>query len=75
MDGLVSTYADRILPIDTAVSAISGSLEALAVASGHDPGMADALIAGTAKAHGLTVVTRNRRHFEPFAIDLRVPDF
>lgn len=75
LEGLTATYADRILPIDTAVSAISGALEADAVANGHSSGMADALIAGTAKAHRLTVVTRNQRHFEPFAIDLSVPEF
>lgn len=70
MDGLFSTYEDRILSIDAAVSAISGKLEAEAIASGHSPGMADALIAGTAKAHDLTVVTLDLRHFEPFGIDL-----
>jgi predicted nucleic acid-binding protein len=74
LEGLGSSYADRILPIDTMVVTISGALEAKAVVSGHSPGMADTLIAGTAKAHGLTVVTRNRKHFEPFAIDLSVPD-
>lgn len=70
MDGLFSTYEDRILPIDTAVSALSGKLEAEAIAAGHSPGMADALIAGTAKAHDLTVVTLNLKHFEPFGIVL-----
>jgi hypothetical protein len=70
MDGLLATYGDRILPIDAAVSALSGKLEAEAIAAGHNPGMADALIAGTAKARALTVVTRNRRHFEPFGVDL-----
>jgi len=69
MDGLVSTYEDRILPIDAVVSAISGGLEAEAVSNGYNSGMADALIAGTAKAHALTVVTLNLRHFVPFAID------
>lgn len=72
--GLIETYSDRILPIDTEVSVLSGALEARAVASGHQPGMADALIAGTAKAHDLTIVTRNRRHFEPFQINLSVPE-
>ncbi len=62
-------YGGR-LPIDAAVSALSGKLEAEAIAAGHCPGMADALIAGTAKAHDLTVVTLNLRHFEPFGIDL-----
>lgn len=70
MDGLYSTYEDRILPIDAAVSALSGKLEAEAIAAGHSPGMADALIAGTAKAHDLTVVTQNLRHFEPFSINV-----
>lgn len=70
MAGLFSTYEDRILPIDATVSALSGQLEAEAVAAGHNPGMADALIAGTAKAHELTVMTLNLRHFEPFGINL-----
>lgn len=69
MDGLYATYEDRILPIDAAVSALSGRLEAEAIAAGHNPGMADALIAGTAKNHDLTVVTQNLRHFEPFSIN------
>lgn len=69
MDGLYATYEDRILPIDAAVSVLSGRLEAEAIAAGHNPGMADALIAGTAKNHDLTVVTQNLRHFEPFSIN------
>ena len=73
MDGLVSTYGDRILPIDAVVSAISGRLDAAAVSSGHNPGMADALIAGTARAHDLTVVTFNLRHFAQFDIDVLPP--
>lgn len=70
MAGLFAAYEDRILPIDAAISTVSGQLEAEAIASGHSPGMADALIAGTAKAHDLTVVTLNPRHFEPFGIRL-----
>ncbi|OQM73352.1 type II toxin-antitoxin system VapC family toxin [Manganibacter manganicus] len=70
MDGLFTTYEDRIIPIDPVVSALSGKLEAEVIAAGHSPGMADALIAGTAKAHDLTVVTLNLKHFEPFGIDL-----
>ena len=69
MDGLVSTYEDRILPVDAAVSAISGRLEAEAISAGHNSGMADALIAGTAKAHDLVVLTHNQRHFAPFAVE------
>lgn len=74
LTGLVSNYGDKILPIDAAVSSLSGQLEALAIASGHNPGMADALIAGTAMAHELTVVTHNLKHFEPFVISLLAPE-
>jgi predicted nucleic acid-binding protein len=74
LSGLVSTYEDKVLPIDTAVSSLSGRLEAVAIAAGYHPGMADALIAGTAKAHELTVVTRNLKHFEPFSVALVSPE-
>lgn len=73
LDGLASTYEDRILPIDAAVSAISGQLEAIAVSAGHNPGMADALIAGTAKVHDLTIVTFNLRHFGQFGLEVMPP--
>jgi len=63
LDGLVSTFVERILPIDLAVGRISGSLEARAIAVGHDPGMADCLIAGTAIVHDLTIITDNIRDF------------
>ena len=68
--GLAATYEDKILPIDTAVSTLSGRLEAAAVAAGHTPGMADALIAGTAKYHDLGVVTDNARHFATFDVTM-----
>lgn len=74
LSGLVRTYEDKLLPFDIAVAAISGQLEAFAVASGHSPGMADAMIAGTAKTHELTVVTRNGKHFEPFGIPWLLPE-
>lgn len=56
---VLTGFADRILPLDLAA--------ARRVASLHVPDQApqhDALIAGTALARGLTVVTRNTRDFE-----------
>jgi predicted nucleic acid-binding protein len=32
--------------------------------------MADAIVAGIAKAQGLTIVTRNTKHFLPFGVAL-----
>lgn len=72
--GLVSVYGDNILSLDAQVAKVSGQLEAIAVSAGHSPGAADAMIAGTAKAHGLTVITYNLKHFEPFGIAVLSPD-
>lgn len=72
--GLTTVYADNILPLDAAVARISGELEAMAVSAGHNPGAADAMIAGTAKAHGLTVITNNIRDFAPFSVPAKSPD-
>jgi predicted nucleic acid-binding protein len=72
--GLVSTYEDKILAIDAIAASLGGRLEAKAVASGHNPGMADAAIAGIAKAHDLMIVTANTKDFLPFGVGLVSPD-
>ena len=68
LDDLLTVYAERILPIDLAVARrwgiLSGSL-------GHDN--SDLFIAATALEHGLTVVTRNVRHFEPTGVPVLNP--
>jgi predicted nucleic acid-binding protein len=71
--GLTSAYADHILPLDATVARVSGELEARAVSAGYNPGASDAMIAGTAKAHGLTVITHNLKDFEPFAVAAKSP--
>lgn len=72
--GLVSAYADKIISVDAAAAALAGQLEAKAISVGHDPGMADAIIAGVAKAHDLLVVTRNAKHFLPFGGAASLPE-
>jgi predicted nucleic acid-binding protein len=72
--GLVATYDDKIIAVDTMAAVLAGRLEAKAVAAGHDPGMADATIAGIAKAHEVTIVTRNSKHFQVFGVDVVSPD-
>lgn len=72
--GLVSTYEDKILAIDAVAASFGGQLEAKAAASGHNPGMADAAIAGIAKAHDLMIVTANAKDFLPFGVGLVSPD-
>ncbi|WP_315744244.1 PIN domain-containing protein [Bradyrhizobium sp. SZCCHNR1075] len=74
LSGLVSTYDDKIIGFDAQAAAIGGRLEAKALTAGHDPGMADAVIAGIAAAHELIVVTRNTKHFLPFGIAVLSPN-
>jgi toxin FitB len=65
-------YGDRVLPFDSPTAEIAGGLSDLARGRGHSPGLADIIIAATAKRHGLTVLSRNARHFMP--LDVRVID-
>ena len=58
LDQLLRLYGDRLLPVDVTVARRWGQLSA---EIGHDS--ADLLIAATALECGLTVVTRNLRHF------------
>jgi predicted nucleic acid-binding protein len=65
---ILPEFADRTLPVDTAV--------ALRCALLHVPDPRperDAFIAGTALAHGMTVVTRNVADFTPTGVPLLNP--
>jgi len=68
LDRVLTLYGDRILPLDTATARCWGALTA---EIGNDG--ADLLIAATALTHGLTVVTRNERHFTPAGVDVLNP--
>ena len=59
----VENFAERILPVDVEVAYCTGRLLGRAIAKGVHPGFADIAIAATAEAHGLTVLTRNLKHF------------
>jgi len=74
LSGLVTTYDDKILGTDAAAAALAGRLEAKAISAGHDPGMADATVAGIAKANDLVVVTFNTKHFVPFGVGVTSPN-
>jgi toxin FitB len=71
---LVTRLGDFILPVDAEVARVSGALEAKAIGEGANPGASDAMIAGTAAFHGLTVVTRNLRHFRVFGVGVMGAD-
>ena len=68
LDRLIALYGDRILAVDLSAARRWGRLSHLI---GHEG--ADLLIAATALEHGLTVVTRNVRHFEPTGVPVLDP--
>ena len=68
LDGLIKTYAERILPLDAPACRIAGRISDEATAAGRHPGFADVAIAALARGADLTVVTRNTRHFAPLEV-------
>ena len=68
LDSVVRLYGERVLAVDLSTARRWGRLSG---ALGHES--ADLLIAATALEHGLTVVTRNVRHFEPTGVPVLDP--
>ncbi|WP_174804519.1 type II toxin-antitoxin system VapC family toxin [Martelella limonii] len=64
-------YGQKILPFDLRCAHLAG--EIIDAARAHQPGFADIAIAATAKAHGLTILTRNIRHFGPLGVPVHDP--
>jgi toxin FitB len=70
---LPDRFRGRLLPVDAVVADEWGRLLARAERAGSAVGGSDALIAATAKVHGLQVVTRNVRHFRATGVDVISP--
>ncbi len=73
LDTLLHLYTARILTFDLATARIAGTLSDLARGQGQAPGFADVMIAATAQRHGLVILTRNLRHFEPLGVKMHDP--
>jgi predicted nucleic acid-binding protein len=73
LETLLHLYADRILPFDLAAARVAGALSDVARSRGSAPGFADIVIAATALCHGLTLLTRNTRHFAPLGLSTANP--
>jgi predicted nucleic acid-binding protein len=61
---LLLRFEGRVVSVDTAVADAWGQVVAHREATGRPISAMDALIAATAKIHGLTLVTRNTSDFE-----------
>jgi predicted nucleic acid-binding protein len=63
-DAVEHLYGSRILSFDLRSAKIAGRLIDAAKGRGYAPRFADIAIAATAEAHGLLILTRNKRHFD-----------
>lgn len=61
---VLPTFADRILPFDLPAARILATFRV----PEHAP-LDDALIAAIAQSAGMTIATRNTKHFEPLGVD------
>jgi predicted nucleic acid-binding protein len=68
LDTVLHLYSDRILAFDAAIARIAGGLSDRARGLGYAPGLADIIIAATARHRGLTILSRNLRHLEPLGV-------
>ncbi len=68
-----ATFAGRTLALDENVMEIWGEQTAARSSQGLNVDAFDGLIAATAIAHGLSLVTRNTNHFKHFGITLVNP--
>jgi predicted nucleic acid-binding protein len=68
LDGLLASYADRILPLDAQAARLAGQISDAAVAQGFHPGFADVAIAAMAQNAGLLLLTCNLKHFQPLGV-------
>jgi predicted nucleic acid-binding protein len=65
-EGIEYLYAEKLLSFDLRCAHLAGQI--LDASRAHQPGFEDIAIAATARVHGLIVLTRNIRHFEPLGV-------
>jgi len=70
---LPARFANRLLPINSQIAEIWGTMAAEAQQKGIGLPIIDGLIAATAKHHDLAIVTRNERDFRMWGIPVTNP--
>jgi toxin FitB len=68
LETVLHLYGNRVLAFDASTARIAGVMADRARGQGKTPGLADIIIAATAKHRGLTILSRNLRHFESLGV-------
>jgi hypothetical protein len=68
LETVLHLYGGRVLAFDVPTARIAGAMSDRARSLGHAPGLADIIVASTAEQHGLTILSRNIRHFKPLGV-------
>jgi predicted nucleic acid-binding protein len=71
LDSLLESGAVEVIPVDTAIARMVGKLRA--DARRRPVALEDVLIGATALTRGMTLATRNTRHFERLGVSLVNP--
>jgi hypothetical protein len=66
-------FGARILPVDQEVALLWGSVQAALESQGRPMAAVDGLLSATARARGLTLVTRNTDHYKDSEVPLFDP--
>lgn len=70
---MTARFAERLLPFGAAEANEWGRLRGEARRRGALPPVIDAMLAATARVHGLTIVTRNTNDFSRLSVKLETP--
>ena len=73
LSDFITEFEDRILPLERIEAVWAARLRVEAHLAGRVLHLGDALIAGTAKAHGLSVATRNVSDFDGLDVSVTNP--
>jgi toxin FitB len=73
LETVLHLYGDRVLTFDTPTARIAGAVSDRARGQGQAPGLADIIIAATARYHGLTILSRNLRHLALLGVQVLNP--
>lgn len=73
LEAMLHLYERHVIPFDAPTARIAGALSDRARGQGQAPGLADIIIAATALHRGLTILSRNTRHFVPLGVPVIDP--